>query len=59
MLAKLEVQTAVQWLLNQAGMDFQEEEIQEGSDKKIITRYTPLGIAVGIVPWNCKSPNQS
>lgn len=58
MLAKLEVQTAVQWLLNQAGMDFQEEEIQERPDKKIITRYTPLGIAVGIVPWNCKSPNQ-
>lgn len=58
MLAKLEVQTAVQWLLKQAGMDFQEEEIQERPDKKIITRYTALGISVGIVPWNCKYPDQ-
>ncbi|ETS84333.1 hypothetical protein PFICI_02358 [Pestalotiopsis fici W106-1] len=51
-LAKAEVQIGVQWLIQQAQMDFRDEEVWEKSDKTILTRYTPLGIAVGIVPWN-------
>ena len=31
---------------------FEEEVVSENDDKKIIVRYTPLGVAVGIVPWN-------
>jgi len=29
-----------------------EEVIEDTAEKKIITRYTPLGVVVGIVPWN-------
>lgn len=28
------------------------EVIQDDESQKVITRYTPLGVAVGIVPWN-------
>ena len=30
------------------------EIIQETEAKQTIERYTPLGVCVGIVPWNCK-----
>ena len=29
-----------------------EEVIEDNEDRKVITRYTPLGVAVAIVPWN-------
>jgi acyl-CoA reductase-like NAD-dependent aldehyde dehydrogenase len=58
MLAKAEVQTGAQWLIQQAEMDFQDEEVLEKTDKTIITRYVPLGVTVGIVPWNCKPSNR-
>lgn len=34
-----------------AALELPTEEIVEG-DRKIVVRYTPLGLAVGIVPWN-------
>lgn len=54
MFAKSEVQAGAQWLIQQAAMDFKDEEVCEKGDKTIITRYVPLGVTVGIVPWNCK-----
>lgn len=54
MFAKSEVQTGAQWLIQQAAMDFRDEEVYEKGDKTIITRYVPLGVTVGMVPWNCK-----
>lgn len=29
-----------------------EEVLEDNEDRKVITRYTPLGVAVAIVPWN-------
>ncbi|KAI0168559.1 aldehyde dehydrogenase [Pestalotiopsis sp. NC0098] len=52
MFAKSEVQTGAQWLIQQAAMDFRDEEVYEKGDKTIITRYVPLGVTVGMVPWN-------
>lgn len=35
-----------------AQMKLPEEVAEETSEKKVFTRYTPLGVVVGIVPWN-------
>jgi acyl-CoA reductase-like NAD-dependent aldehyde dehydrogenase len=35
-------------------LDVPEEIIEDTAEKLVKTRYTPLGVAVGIVPWNCK-----
>lgn len=34
-----------------ANLELPEERIVE-TDREIVNRYTPLGVAVGIVPWN-------
>jgi acyl-CoA reductase-like NAD-dependent aldehyde dehydrogenase len=31
------------------------EIVQETETKKTITRYTPMCVCVGIVPWSCRS----
>ncbi len=33
-------------------MDVPDEIIEDTEDRQVITRYTPLGVVVGIVPWN-------
>lgn len=40
------------WLRSHADIDLKEEIIKEDDQKQVIIRYTPLGVAVGIVPWN-------
>jgi len=35
-----------------SSLEFPEEVIEESGDRKVITRYTPVGVALGIVPWN-------
>jgi acyl-CoA reductase-like NAD-dependent aldehyde dehydrogenase len=35
-----------------AKLDIPEEVIEDTADRKVITRYTPLGSVVAIVPWN-------
>lgn len=39
------------WLRGLAGLDLPSTKI-DAEDKEIIVRYTPLGVTVGIVPWN-------
>ena len=34
-----------------AKLELPEEHIDEG-DKEIITRFVPLGVSVGLIPWN-------
>lgn len=33
-------------------LELKEEVIEEDNEKEVIVRYTPLGVVVGIVPWN-------
>ena len=33
-------------------MNLPEEVIEENDERKVINRYTPLGVCCGIVPWN-------
>ncbi|KAM0354384.1 hypothetical protein ACHAPU_001428 [Fusarium lateritium] len=47
-----EVDAAVAWIRGQASIDLPEEVVEDSETRKIVTRYTPLGVAAAIVPWN-------
>lgn len=47
-----EVQVGVLWMRELAKIQLQEEIIEENAEKQVLVRYTPLGVSVGIVPWN-------
>lgn len=53
MFAEQEVDYAVGWLAGTCALDLTEEIVDDTPDMLVRTRYTPLGVAVGIVPWNC------
>lgn len=48
----MEISAGASWLKGIANLDMPEQVIEESDDKKIITRYTPLGVVGAIVPWN-------
>jgi acyl-CoA reductase-like NAD-dependent aldehyde dehydrogenase len=47
-----EVQVAVLWMRELAKIQLHEDIIEENAEKQVVVRYTPLGVSVGIVPWN-------
>ncbi|KIV84941.1 hypothetical protein PV11_00686 [Exophiala sideris] len=47
-----ELQTGVTWLRELSKIELKEEVVEEDDQKRVIVRYTPLGVTVGIVPWN-------
>ncbi|TVY15236.1 putative aldehyde dehydrogenase FUS7, partial [Lachnellula arida] len=49
--ARFEIDTSLHWTRTLAILDLPDKKIDDG-DKEIITRYIPLGVVVGIVPWN-------
>ncbi|TVY53272.1 putative aldehyde dehydrogenase FUS7, partial [Lachnellula cervina] len=49
--ARLEIDTSLHWMRTLASFDLPDKKIDDGN-KEIITRYIPLGVVVGIVPWN-------
>ncbi|KAF2014246.1 aldehyde dehydrogenase-like protein [Aaosphaeria arxii CBS 175.79] len=49
--ARAEVDAALHWIRTVATLELPEETVTEG-DKEIVVRFTPLGVTVGIVPWN-------
>lgn len=51
MFANMEFDIALTITRTMAKMEIPEEKYEDG-DKQTIVRYTPLGVAVGIVPWN-------
>ncbi|KAK2624582.1 hypothetical protein QTJ16_005775 [Diplocarpon rosae] len=51
MFASDEIDTAVSWLRTCAALSLPEERIEEPT-RTIVVRYTPIGVAVGLVPWN-------
>ncbi|KAL4726643.1 hypothetical protein ACLX1H_005531 [Fusarium chlamydosporum] len=50
--ASSEAAGAVGWIKGQASFDLKEEVIEESDTRKIVTRYTPLGVVAAIIPWN-------
>jgi acyl-CoA reductase-like NAD-dependent aldehyde dehydrogenase len=50
--ATREVGDGVRWLAEMAKLDVPEEVMEDNEDRKVITRYTPLGVVAAIVPWN-------
>ncbi|KAJ6153573.1 hypothetical protein N7470_006532 [Penicillium chermesinum] len=47
-----EVGMASTWVRGLSAIEIPETVIEESEDKKIIQRYTPIGVAGAIVPWN-------
>jgi len=47
-----EINTGVHWLRALSKIELKEEIVEEDDSKQVIVRYTPLGVTVGIVPWN-------
>ncbi|KAL2839273.1 Aldehyde/histidinol dehydrogenase [Aspergillus pseudoustus] len=50
--AKMEITSALDFSRVLAKMELEEETIYSDPDRKTVIRYTPLGVAVAIVPWN-------
>ncbi|KAK3065149.1 hypothetical protein LTS18_008301 [Coniosporium uncinatum] len=51
-LAIDELAKASHWLDAQARLPYPEEIVEETEERIVVTRYTPLGVALAIVPWN-------
>ncbi|KAJ5226533.1 aldehyde dehydrogenase [Penicillium chermesinum] len=50
--ARKEIIDSVRWLREIADLNLVEEVIREDEESQTIVRYTPIGVTVGIVPWN-------
>ncbi|MFI9551170.1 aldehyde dehydrogenase family protein [Nonomuraea endophytica] len=50
--AAWEVLGSVAWLRAIAAQSLPEEVVEDTADRRVITRYTPLGVVGGITPWN-------
>ncbi|TVY42258.1 putative aldehyde dehydrogenase [Lachnellula occidentalis] len=50
--AKQEVDSGVYWIEGMCTLELPETIVDDTPEKLVRTRYTPLGVAVGIVPWN-------
>ncbi|PMD32632.1 aldehyde dehydrogenase [Hyaloscypha variabilis F] len=51
-VAESEVDNAARWLTGTAELDIPVETVVETPTSLIKTKYVPLGVVVGIVPWN-------
>ncbi|ETS75774.1 hypothetical protein PFICI_12718 [Pestalotiopsis fici W106-1] len=50
--ARHELATDIGFLKGFCELSLPEETIEDAPDRKIVKSYVPLGVAVGIVPWN-------
>ncbi|KAM5357000.1 hypothetical protein ACJZ2D_016718 [Fusarium nematophilum] len=50
--AIFEVREAVKMLKAVAQLPFGEDVVEDSDERRIVTRYVPLGVTVGIIPWN-------
>ncbi|KAJ5597586.1 Aldehyde dehydrogenase N-terminal [Penicillium hordei] len=50
--ATVEYEKAIECMQAFADLELKEEVVQEDDETRIVCRYTPLGVSVGIVPWN-------
>ncbi|RAO68977.1 uncharacterized protein BHQ10_004989 [Talaromyces amestolkiae] len=49
--ADFEMNIAIKWIRTMTNLDLPTHKIEE-EGKTIVTRYTPLGVVVAIIPWN-------
>jgi acyl-CoA reductase-like NAD-dependent aldehyde dehydrogenase len=50
--ASSELDTAVAWIRGMATLNMPEEVVEDSEKKRVVVRYTPLGVVGAIVPWN-------
>lgn len=50
--AHQEINTALQWLRGFCNLSPPGTVIEDTKERKISTRYTPLGVVAGFIPWN-------
>ena len=50
--AEWEVFGSIAWFREIAKQSLPEEVVEDNADRKVVTRYTPLGVVGGITPWN-------
>ncbi|MER7010299.1 aldehyde dehydrogenase family protein [Saccharopolyspora sp. NPDC000359] len=50
--AEWEIGGSVAWLKAMAEQSLPEEVIEDGPQRRVVTRYTPLGVVGAITPWN-------
>ena len=50
--AATEVGMAGMWIRGLSAIEIPENVIEDNAEKKIVQRYTPMGVAGAIVPWN-------
>jgi len=55
MFADHEIIRGAHWLTGTCELDMPVDEVDNDPERRIFTRYVPLGVVVGIVPWNCTS----
>jgi len=50
--AQMEVFGGAVWLRETAKQRLADEVVEDGPARRVVTRFTPLGVVGGIVPWN-------
>ncbi|KAJ5110848.1 putative aldehyde dehydrogenase [Penicillium argentinense] len=50
--AAVEVEMAVAWIKGLANLEIPEIVLEDSSERRIVQRFTPIGVAAAIVPWN-------
>lgn len=50
--AEVEVGMAVTWIKDIAKLRLPESVLEDNKERKVVQRYSPLGVACAIVPWN-------
>lgn len=50
--AEGEVFAGYYWLTEIAKMNIKDEEVEKTEERRVLVRYTPLGVCGAIVPWN-------
>ena len=50
--AEWEILGSVIWLREIAKQSLEDEVVEDGPDRRVVTRFTALGVVGGIVPWN-------
>jgi acyl-CoA reductase-like NAD-dependent aldehyde dehydrogenase len=51
-MATHDVHWGVDWLRDVCALTLPEKVIESAPERQVVERYMPIGVGVGIVPWN-------